>query len=96
MFNPIVNVVAGDWQGIYLLRELHLEDAEARHTEPHFTALEVELPHAAEAFVVEGGSFGAASLEAIVPGSERLSVVQAPVLQIGQPEVLPLDNRGKF
>lgn len=80
--DPIVNVVAGNRQGVYPLRELHLEDAETRQTERYFATLEVELPHAAEAFVVKGRRFGATGLEAIVPGGERPCVMQPPVLQV--------------
>jgi len=75
---------------------LQLKDAETGLAEPDFAKLEVELPHAAEAVVVEGGGFGAVGLEAFVPGGKGGGVMQAPVLKVGQPEILLLDDRGEL
>src|SRR4029078_5683916 len=50
IFVRLVDVITGDWHGVDLLGELHLENAEAGQPESDLAKLEVKLPHAAEAF----------------------------------------------
>src|SRR5512138_1984209 len=64
---PGFDVVAGAGDGGAVLAQLDLGDDMAAAQEAELAGGEVELPHAAEAFVVERGGLGAVGGEALAP-----------------------------
>ena len=54
---------------------------------------EIELPHPAEALVIELGRFVAPRHEALTPGSERVGVVQPQDFDVGHVQAGALDSR---
>ena len=87
------HIVAGDRQGVDLLGQLQLEDHHVRSRKATSQSREVELPHPAEALVVDRGDLGALGLEALAPVAQRLGVVQAQDLDVGDPQARLLDRR---
>ena len=56
----------------------------------------VELPHPAEALVVERAGLVPVRHESLAPVPERLGVVQAPDLNVGDQQTAPLDGRHRL
>src|SRR5688572_22149528 len=54
----VEHVIACQGKTFQALRQLKLKHHQPAVAETHFRTCEIELPHAAEAFVVEGGGLG--------------------------------------
>src|SRR3954463_12440170 len=68
----IEHVVAGQRHRVDLLRELHLEHQMTAAAEGQLGADQIQLPHAAEALVIQNADALAVALEPAAPGAQRL------------------------
>src|SRR5215831_21160853 len=85
------HVVAGNRQGAHALGELHLEHHEILMAEGRLRSGKVELPHPAEGLIADGCGLLPVGKEALAPGPEGLSVMQAQDLQVRDDEPGALD-----
>src|SRR6185437_5228093 len=76
--------------------ELNLEVHVAVEAEGDLRAGQVELPHPAEALIVERADALAVGVEAGAPGTQGLGIVQAQDLDVGHPQAKALDDRHDF
>src|SRR5260221_14754172 len=90
---PVDDIVALQRYGVDGARQLHLPDHVFVAAEGDLRAGEIELPHTAEALVIELANLGPVGLEAVPPGAQRLGVVQTQYLDIGDPEPRLFDRR---
>lgn len=89
----LADIVAGHRQHVVPARQLDLEVDEVLPAERGFRAGEVELPHAAEAFVVDRLDLVAVGHEALAPRLQRLGIVQPQDFDVGDREAGALDMR---
>src|SRR5579883_1326195 len=75
------------------MRQLRLKHHEAAMTKARLAGGEVELPHPAEAVVIEVGERSAIGEEALAPMAQRRGIMQAQYFEIGQPKPAALDDR---
>ena len=80
------DVVAGHRHHALPLGQLHLEHHHGLLAEGHLGRGEIELPHPHEALVVEPLDLLAMGEEALAPVLQRLGVVQAQDLDVGDQE----------
>src|SRR4051794_14195518 len=79
-------VVAGERHDVPAGRELDLEHLAVLVAEGDLAGREVELPHPAEPLVVERPDLVPVAPEAVAPAPERLRVVEAQHLDVGDPK----------
>ena len=89
-------VVAGQRNGADIVGELKLKDDEIAETEAGLGAGEVIFPHPAEALVVERRRLLPARHETVVPGFQRLCIMQPQNFDVGHDEAAAFDRGSDF
>src|SRR5690606_24062568 len=89
----LLDITARDRHDVVLARQLDLEDDQILPAEGGFRAGEIEIPHAAEALVVDRLGLVTVDEEACPPVLERLGIVEAKDLDVVDHQPRLLDRR---
>src|SRR5690606_24097547 len=92
----IRHVITGEGKGIGPLGKLYLEHDAATMAEDELDEGEVEFPDSAESLAVVAGDLGPTRGKALAPGLQRLGVVKAEDLDVGDPQSRGLDGGQHF